>query len=181
MNENVKETPSIKLDNAVGVEFYLTAATRANDTIRPYITNIPLEDQIDPIRFKNSIKGKIIDTLIKPIKSNILLAIYLKDSTLTLNAPEKENKNFSNNVYAIVVAKADDVTDVEVGDVIIYEPSGGTRIPTKDIMDRKEINIALTGIKNRKYEELISGANRVNLRMFVLIKQHDITGIRYDA
>lgn len=180
-NSKSNEPSNLILEKFADANFYLEAAIRTKENLKSIITGIPLEDQITALDLANAIKSNPIKTAFEPIRGNILLAVYYTDSTLTLNVEEKDNKNFSPELDCVVVAKAKDVEDVELGDIVIYEPSAGLRIQSKDIMDRKQIRLALTGIKNRDYETLISGANRVNLRMFVIVKQHEIICIRHDA
>jgi len=189
MNEHVPtigksksdEPSNIILEKFADANFYLEAAIRSKENLKPIITGIPLEDQINAFILASAIKSNPIKTSLEPIKGSLLLAAYYTDSTLTLSVEEKDNKNFSAELNCVVVAKAKDVEDVELGDMVIYEPSAGLRVQTKDIMDRKQIRLALVGIKNRDFETLISGANRVNLRMFLIVKQHEIICIRHDV
>lgn len=172
----------IRINKAVDSSFYFTVATRSKVALKPFVTDIPMEHQLTAVKLSNAIKGNAkFSTLLQPTNNNVLLAIYYSDSTLTLNVDEKTNQNFSPDLDAIIVASGPDTVGINVGDLVVYETSAGTRIPTKDIMDRKEIRLALTGLKNIEFENMIAGASRINLRMFVLVKQHDIICIRHDA
>lgn len=156
------------------------------------VDRIKLNDQLTVTDLQKAIvneikSGRGLDiTNIKPVGNQILIAGYFGDKILTLNVPTKDNKdNFEDNLKTIVLAVGSKVSEVTPGDIISYEPGAGIRLKVEDFMDRELHSKLFKSLKNDAIESIIDrGAfkiNRVMLRVFFLIREHEVLAIRYDA
>ena len=152
---------------------------------------IPFTQQLTPLALSKALKNPAFKAnldgiAIEPVGNAILFAGYYGDKVLTLNVPMNENKDgFEDNFTSVVVAVGKDVKKVSAGDIITYDAGTGLRLKVKDVMDRDLHHNLFKTLKNKDIENLTDRGthriNRVMLRGFFLIKEHEVIAIRHDT
>lgn len=149
-----------------------------------FIPELSKEVHISYKEFTKALKEKSkVTSPIIPVGNRILIATYFTDSALSVNLPEKDNKSISPVSHSVVVAVSDDLeTNIKVGDVIIIDPNAAPiRMYTSDILDRRNVQTITNKMKNRDYENLIHGINRIPFRILLLVSSFDVIAVRNDT
>ena len=183
------ETPGITtatkpLETLADAAFYDRIIYDSEGKFNYFLPELSKEAHISHKEFAKVLKeiGKVTSPIV-PINNRILVATYFTDSALSVNTPEKENKSISPVAHSIIVAISEDTeTKLKVGDVIVLDPNASTtRLYTSDILDRRNVQSITNKMKNRDYENLMHGINRIPFRILLLVSTFDVIAVRNDT
>lgn len=165
-------------------DYYTTANVLADKPIHSII-DLPIEKQLTAKDLSEAVKGITPNLLITPTGNKILLAFYYGSKTISLGIAQKDNPDFEDNSIAVVVGQGSEVNNVKIGDIISFSPGAGIRLMTKDFMDRDLHHYIAKEYKNKDLENLYARStyviNRVMLRSFLIIDNHDVICLRNDS